>query len=246
MINLWIIPIIVIFIAFFYNRPLFGYLTIGILILVNIFNINAIYKNKKKEKALKLLRDLIKVFLTVSGIKLQFENAEELNQHLDDNVLIMGNHTSNLDIMNIILNVKRPFFPMAKIELKKAPIVWKLLEVVGIIYIDRKDMRQSLKVIMQATKTFDKDNAFVVYPEGTRSETLGDIKAGSFTPISKKGGYIIITQNKNLRPCLETRKPFTIKKSGKTRVISTIKVEIGEKTVDIAKKVTEILQNSNF
>lgn len=244
MVNIWIIIPIILAIAFLYKRAYFAYFVIGIVFLANYFAIKKAYKNKDKEQALKIMRKFVNVFLCVNGIKLKFENKEKLNQDFDENVMIIGNHTSNLDIMNLILNLERDFFPVSKIELTKVPIIKMLLDPFDPLYIDRGDMRQSFKVIIEATKQMAPNKAFIVYPEGTRNETLGELKAGSFTPIAKNGGHIIITKNYNLRECLETRKPFKLHASGTTKVIDTIHVEAGTKTTEIAKLCTDILNKN--
>lgn len=244
MINFLIIIPIIVMILFFYKRPVFGYIAIGFVFLFNYFNIKKAYKTNNKEMSLKLLRKFIKIFLAVSGIELKLENKELLNKEYDDNVIIIGNHTSNLDIMNIILNYEKNFFPISKIELTKAPFVKMLMSPLETLYIKRDDLRQSLKVIMEATKKLSKDKSFIVYPEGTRNETLGELKAGSFTPISKKGGYVIITKNYDLRQCLESRKAFQINKIGTTKVIKTLHFEAGIKTTQIAKECKKILEEN--
>lgn len=243
MINLWIIPFLLVIILFLYNRTIFGYIAIGICILFLSPRINKINRENDYDSALDVLRNLIRLFLTVSGISLKLENKDLLNAEYDNNVFIMGNHTSNLDIMNIILNYDKKFFAVAKIEMKKAPIIWKLFDTLGILYLDRKDMRQSFKTIVEATKKFTKDNSFLIYPEGTRSDKLQELKAGSFMPISKNGGYVVVTKNLTLRECLETRKPFSLKRKGTTKVLSSFYVDKGTNTIDIAKKCQDILES---
>lgn len=241
MVNIWIIVPIIIIVLFLYKRTFFAYLVIGIVFALNYFNIKKAFINKDKKKSLKLMRKFVNIFLSVCGTKLKLENKDLLNKDFNDNVMIIGNHTSNLDIMNLILNLERDFFPVSKIELIKVPIIKMLLDPFETLYIERDNMRQSFKIIIEATKLISPSKAFIVFPEGTRNEIFKELKPGSFTPISKKGGYVIITKNYNLRECLETRKPFAINKTGHTKVLDAVYFKPGTKTTEIAQICTDIL-----
>jgi len=75
------------------------------------------------------------------------------------------------------------------------------------VFMDRSDIRQSLKVINQAADYLKEGYSMVIFPEGSRSkgETLGEFKPGSLklavkaevpiVPITIRGSYKILEQN---------------------------------------------------
>ena len=55
-------------------------------------------------------------------------------------------------------------------------------------FIDRDDVRQSMKVIMAVSKEVEKGRNYTIFPEGTRSKNgnkLGEFKGGSFKAATK-------------------------------------------------------------
>ena len=96
----------------------------------------------------------------------------------------------------------------AKIELAKLPFINRWMEHLHCVFMDRSDVRQSLKVINQAADYLKQGYSMVIFPEGTRSkgDTLGEFKPGSLklatkagvpiVPITIQGSYKIMEQNK--------------------------------------------------
>lgn len=250
MINLWVIIPILLIILFCYNRVFFAYFVIGIIVIVNAFKINKLYKRKLngenvKDESLVLFNSFIKSFINVAGVDLELENAQIINQDFDDNVIIVGNHTSNLDVMNIFYNTNKKYIqPLAKIEMKsKIPIFNKLMICIDSYFINRDDLRESMKVMMQINKNMETNQPVLIYPEGTRQDYPHNFKSGSFMPISKNGGYVIPTCNLNLRNGLEKRKKFSLFYQGKSVVLEPIYFEKNTSTQEITQTVYDVINN---
>ena len=122
-------------------------------------------------------------------------------------VLFVSNHQGNFDIPILLGYINKPKAFIAKIELLKLPLIRTWMTHMKCVFMDRSDIRQSLKVINQAAEHLKEGYSMVIFPEGTRSksETLGEFKPGSLklglkagvpiVPITIRGSYKIMEQN---------------------------------------------------
>lgn len=122
-------------------------------------------------------------------------------------VLFVSNHQGNFDIPLLLGYIKKPKAFIAKIELLKLPLIHTWMTHMKCVFMDRSDIRQSLKVINQAADHLKDGYSMVIFPEGKRSkgETLGEFKHGSLKlalkagvpiiPITIRGSYKIMEQN---------------------------------------------------
>jgi 1-acyl-sn-glycerol-3-phosphate acyltransferase len=122
-------------------------------------------------------------------------------------VLFVANHQGNFDIPILLGFIKKPKSVIAKIEMKRMPMISTWMKYMNCIFMDRKDIRQSLKVINEGAEYLKKGYSILVFPEGTRSKgtSIGEFKKGSLKlalksgvpiiPITIKGSYKIMEQN---------------------------------------------------
>ena len=82
---------------------------------------------------------------------------------------------------------------VAKKELEKVPLLGYWMKLDGCLFLDRKDIKQSVGVIMQAADKLKEGMNMVIFPEGTRSKggPVKEFKAGSFKPAIKAGVPIV-------------------------------------------------------
>ena len=94
------------------------------------------------------------------------------------------NHESIIDIPLTLAGIPRPVVPIAKIEIKKIPVLrWAMLAA-GLIFVDRSDHKKALESMEKARKSLvRKPRSILIFPEGTRSLD------GNIQPF-KKGGII--------------------------------------------------------
>lgn len=111
----------------------------------------------------------------------------------DRAVLFVGNHQSNFDIPLLMGYLEKPHGYIAKAELKKVPIVAQWMTEMKCVFMDRSNRRQSLKAIKEGIETLKNGQSLVVFPEGTRSKSneIGEFKAGSLTLATKSGAPIV-------------------------------------------------------
>lgn len=98
-----------------------------------------------------------------------------------DNLLFVSNHQGFADIPLILGYIPKSVGFIAKIELKWFPFLNLWMMLLGTIFLDRKNLRQSVEVFHQAAEKLNNGAALVIFPEGTRSKgkTIGRFKRGS-------------------------------------------------------------------
>ena len=125
----------------------------------------------------------------------------------DRNVVFISNHQGDFDIAIFMALIPKEKGFVAKIELNKIPILRTWMKYLGCVFMDRNDLKQSLKTINEAISFIKKGHSMVIFPEGTRSkgDKMGDFKAGSFKlatktntpiiPVTIDGSYKLKEQN---------------------------------------------------
>jgi len=121
------------------------------------------------------------------------EVTGEENIPMDTAVVFIGNHQGYFDIPILLGYVRKPKAFISKIEILKVPYLAGWMKMMQCTFLDRKDMRQSVKAMHEAVETVRKGYSLVIFPEGTRSRggPVGEFKAGSFKLALKSGVPIV-------------------------------------------------------
>ena len=148
--------------------------------------------------------------LKVAGVTVKVSGSE--NVPANETVLFVSNHQGNFDIPILIASIDKPKAFIAKVELEKIPLLGSWMKHVKCVFIDRSDLRQSLKVMSVASDYLKEGYSMVIFPEGTRSKgkDMGEFKPGSIRialktattilPVTIRGSYKIMEQNGYIRP----------------------------------------------
>ncbi|MGZ9583937.1 lysophospholipid acyltransferase family protein [Paenibacillus marinisediminis] len=128
--------------------------------------------------------------LKVAGAKVTVRGQENL---LDSAAVYVSNHQGNFDVPIMLGHIGAPKPLLAKIELEKLPFIRDWMKHLRCIFIDRKNVRQSMNSLKQATELVENGYSIVVFPEGTRSkgDQLGEFKSGAFRIAVKTGAPIV-------------------------------------------------------
>ena len=118
--------------------------------------------------------------LKVTGVSLSVEGLENIPK--DTACVFVGNHRSYYDIPLLLASLDKPHGILAK----------KLL---GCVFVQRDDLRASVRALNDATAIVESGKSFVIFPEGTRYKGeeggAGEFKAGAFRIAVKTGAPVV-------------------------------------------------------
>ena len=145
-------------------------------------------------------------FLT--GSKLTVKGVE--NVPTDEAVLYVGNHRSYYDIIVAYLTVPTPTSFVAKKEMLNFPFVKQWMVFLSCLFLDRENIREGLKTILQGIEQIKEGYSIFIMPEGTRNkgEDLLPFHEGSFKLAQKSGCAIIPVAMKNTDDIWEKQFPW--------------------------------------
>ena len=106
----------------------------------------------------------------------------------ENGYILYPNHQGMYDALAIIDTLPAPVSIVYKIEIKDIPFIKQIAKCVKGFFIDRDDVRQSMKVIMDVAEEVKKKRNYIIFPEGTRSKdgnNVGEFKGGSFKAATK-------------------------------------------------------------
>lgn len=175
-----------------------------VLLIVGKFNPWA-----KKTASLAIVSWAFNVIIFISGIKRTVIGEENVPK--DQPVLYVGNHNSIFDIVLAYPRVPSPTGFIAKKEILKVPLLNIWMIYLDCLFLDRKDIRKGLEMILTAIDKVKNGISIFIYPEGTRNKTekpLQDFHKGSFKIAQKSGCPIIPVVINHSRDIFEAHLPF--------------------------------------
>lgn len=165
-------------------------------------------KEKQLDYAYKWLQGLARGVMWCSGAKITVKGKENIPK--DQAALFVANHKSYFDIPILVSIIDIPVAFIGKIELKKIPIVSYWMKKINCIFMDREDIRQSLKAINQGIEQIKEGQSLLIFPEGRRikRDELGEFKKGSLKLATKSKAPIVPIYIGNAYNILETHFPW--------------------------------------
>ncbi len=182
-----------------------------ILLLIEFF-IGKKNPELKSRSSLKIVQWVFRVVIFLCGTELEVIGRDNIPD--DRPVLYVGNHRSYFDTIITYTLVKGLTGYVAKIEIKKIPILRNWMNNLHCVFIDRNDMRQGLKCILQCIDYVKNGISVNIFPEGTRNKGKGmlEYKEGSMKIAEKTGCPIIPMAITGTAEIFEKQAPW-IKKS---------------------------------
>lgn len=197
----------------------------------------------KPDTIYRQLRNVAKTLDFLAGNHYEVIGRENIP---NEAVLIASNHEGIFDPVTTVDIFSDTVAVIGKIELKKIPTLSYWVTKFGCDFIDRDDMKQSIRVIINASKTLKAGTSVLIYPEGTRNKLDEEFKAGSFKIAQNaKAGILPITV-RNTSDIFESNRFLQIKKSRPTVTIHpVIKYEDyqGKDLVTVASEVQKIVNS---
>ena len=133
-----------------------------------------------------LLRDIVGYANRGGNVTIKATGIENIPN--DNGFIMYPNHQGMYDMLALLDVCPKPLSVVAKKEVANIPLLSSIFKIDKAIFIDRKDVKQSMQVIIEVAKEVSKGRNFVIFPEGTRSKNgneVGDFKGGSFKAAMK-------------------------------------------------------------
>ena len=131
--------------------------------------------------------------LKVSGVALTVEGLSNIPQ--PGPCVFVCNHRSYYDIPLLLAGLDKPHGILAKEELAKIPLLSRWMKLLGCVFVQRDDVRASVRALNDATAIVEGGKSFVIFPEGTRYKGqeggAGEFKNGAFRIAIKTGAPVV-------------------------------------------------------
>ena len=197
--------------TFLVSVLLFSYLLFFIEWIIGKFS-----KKAKDYSSLRFVQWAFRVILWIGGIDITVIGKENIP---DEATLFVGNHRSIFDVLIMYVQCKRLTGFISKDEVNKVPALRVWMRYLYSIFLKRDDIREGLKVVLQAIEYIKQGVSICVFPEGTRNKgeelTLLPFKEGTFKIALKTGCPIVPVSINNTAEIFEKHMP----KYKKTHVI---------------------------
>lgn len=176
---------------------LFLFLILGIPVLGIEWLIGKVSKKTADYQNLRIVQWAFRVILSIAGVKVTVIGEENIP---DEPVLFIGNHRSYFDILVTYSRCKRLTGYVAKKEMLSYPLLRDWMKRLYCLFLDRDNMKEGLKTILQAIDYVKQGISICIFPEGTRNTgeelTMLPFHQGSFK-IAEKSGCAIVPMSLN-------------------------------------------------
>lgn len=121
-------------------------------------------------------------------------NANIITSKHENGRLYVSNHRHIFDILVLIYLSEKPLVVISKKENIKVPFLAAHAKAIDVLFIDREDVRQSLKVCKEAGQLIQSGKDIVIFAEGTRSKdgNVAPFKAALSSIVSYSKGETVL------------------------------------------------------
>lgn len=160
-------------------------------------------RNEDITEAYAYIKKVTKAANHAGRVTIESHGLENLPK--ENGYIFYPNHQGLFDVLVFLESCPAPFAFVIKKEARNIILLKQVGDALGSLAIDREDIKQSMKVILEMSEQVKKGKNFLIFAEGTRSK-LGnqplDFKGGSFKAAMKAKCPIV--------PCalIDSFKPF--------------------------------------
>lgn len=160
----------------------------------------------------KKARHLSRAGMKILGVTYEVEGLERIPTHTP--ILFTPNHQGYFDIPLLFAAIPSLKAFVAKVEMKKYPIVSLWMKHLGCVFLNRINRKSAIESVDESVKRIKNGTSMVIFPEGTTSQgrKMKYFKAGSFkiaqlsqvpiVPVVIDGTYQVIRKGSFvLSPC---------------------------------------------
>lgn len=224
---------------------LFGYLFTCLPTYFKVKRLARQGKEEKQEIVRKKVYDWASELLKKTGVTLTVEGRENLPKD-GEAVAFASNHQGYFDIPVLLSGLDFPHPLLAKKELSHVPLLSGWMNQLGCLYVDRKDMRSSMKTLKQCETVLESGSSLIICPEGTRSKSddLGEFKAGIVRVATKAKAPIVPVAIDGTWRALEGNKFHMQRCAVRLVILPQVKTEglTREEQKELPEKIREMIR----
>lgn len=170
------------------------FLIFSIPILVVEKHIGKADPEKRDRQCLAIVQFMFRLILKAAGIHITVKGMENIPENTP--VLYVGNHRSYFDILVGYTTVPTRLGFMAKKEMEQIPLLSSWMKNVNCLFLDRQNIREGLKAILEGVDKVKNGVSIWIFPEGTRNDAedyldLMPFKEGSLKIAEKSGCPVV-------------------------------------------------------
>lgn len=184
------------------------YLILSIPVFLVEWIIGKFNRRAKDISSLRIVQWGFKVILKMTGVTTTVIGEENVP---DEPVLFIGNHRSYFDILLTYSRCRRLTGYVAKKEMEKIPLLSTWMKNLYCLFLDRDNMREGLKTILQAIYYVKNGISICIFPEGTRNNgeelSMLPFRDGALKIAEKTGCAIIPISMNNTADIFEAHFP---------------------------------------
>lgn len=175
---------------------------------------------KKERSSFLIVTRALRCMSFIAGTRIIVKGQE--NVPADTPVLYVSNHRSYFDIVTLYPLTKNTTGFVAKKEMTKVPFIRRWMRYLHCQFLDRENIKEGLKTILECITTIKNGCSICIFPEGTRTpgDEMLEFKDGSFKIAEKSGCPIIPVAISNTENIFENHLP-SVKKT-------TVVIEFGQ------------------
>lgn len=150
-----------------------GYLVLSIPLLIAEWIIGKFSPIKKDISSLRIIQAVFRFILWITGVKVTVIGEENVPK--DTPVLYIGNHRSYFDILLTYVRCPIRTGYVAKKEMERYPLLSNWMRNLHCLFLDRKDIKQGMKTILEAIEKIKSGISICIFPEGTRNKNTSEL-----------------------------------------------------------------------
>lgn len=166
-----------------------------------------------EEERYKVLRFIDSRAIKGGRVTIDVHGQENIPE--ENGFMFFPNHQGLFDVLSIMAACPRPFSVVMKKEIQNIPFLKQVFACMKAYAIDRDDVKQAMKVIIQVTKEVKEGRNYLIFAEGTRTKDpnhVHEFKGGSFKSAMKAKCPVVPVA------LIDAYKPFDVRSIEKVTV----------------------------
>lgn len=191
-----------------------------------------------------IVRDIVKSINKSANVDIHCEGLENIPE--ENGFVMFPNHQGLFDALVMIDTCDKPITFVIKKEIDKVRPLRRILSVLDVKMIDREDIKQSMKLIINVIQEVKSGRNYVIFAEGTRSRDKNNLlpfKGGSFKSAVKAKAPIVPVAIMDSYKVFDNHSIKRVTVSISYLPPITYEEYKDMKTVDIAKEVKKRIEN---